>query len=406
MTALLTWSTGCDSGERGLLAAVRTGNLIAVMPARVLWPNEMQPQCERPEETGALVRAPYVQRVGDHGASVLWRSDAAALEHVTFWDPGDVSEGREVYAVESTGKWVPRHARLDDLRPGTVHCYVLQRDEAGEEKVVAGPYPFRTAPEGSDEDEEVHVVVFGDSGTGLEEQRLLAEQMRTVRSDLILHTGDIAYEGGDDDELEAHVFDVYAPLLRSVPMFPSLGNHDLVANRGEGFARAFELPRASDPEGVDRWYSFDFGPAHFVALDSTADFEEQVAWLDRDLEATDLPWVVVYFHHPLYSSGVHGSSHDRREEIAPVLARHHVPLVFNGHDHDYERTIPIDGTTYVVTGGGGRPITRADGDSAFTAFVESAHHFVYLVIQGRVARLYAIDATGRVFDSAELETER
>ena len=34
-----------------------------------------------------------------------------------------------------------------------------------------------------------------------------------------------------------------------------------------------------------------------------------------------------------------------KEDLEPLFARHAVDLVFSGHDHVYERTVPIRGVT-------------------------------------------------------------
>jgi hypothetical protein len=72
--------------------------------------------------------------------------------------------------------------------------------------------------------------------------------------------------------------------------------------------------------------------------------------------------------------------------------------VLAGHNHDCERTKPIDGVTYIVTGGAGRGSRDVD-HSAFTAFSEQVAHSVYGVLAGDELRLYAIDATGQELDS-------
>jgi hypothetical protein len=78
-----------------------------------------------------------------------------------------------------------------------------------------------------------------------------------------------------------------------------------------------------------------------------------------------------------------------------------VKLVLAGHEHDYERTRPVDGVTYVITGGGGKG-TRPVGKGSWTAFSDAVIHFVYVTVEGDVLRLHAIDATGREFDGLEL----
>ncbi|MDP9072293.1 MAG: metallophosphoesterase [Actinomycetota bacterium] len=85
-------------------------------------------------------------------------------------------------------------------------------------------------------------------------------------------------------------------------------------------------------------------------------------------------------HHPPYSSGKHGSTPGARERLEPILARHDVDLVLAGHDHHYERTHPIDGVTYVVSGGGCK--TTAAGRSRFTVVSESTLQFLLVDITG------------------------
>jgi hypothetical protein len=82
--------------------------------------------------------------------------------------------------------------------------------------------------------------------------------------------------------------------------------------------------------------------------------------------------------------------------------RHQVDLVFSGHDHDYERTVPIGGVIYVVSGGGGKDLYEA-GRSEWTAFSRSVRHAVLVRIDGRSLSLEAIEPDGAVFDHLNLK---
>jgi acid phosphatase len=137
---------------------------------------------------------------------------------------------------------------------------------------------------------------------------------------------------------------------------------------------------------------------HFVALDTESDYRTQMTWLDADLAASKAPWKVIYMHRPPYSSGRHGSDGKLRNLLAPILKRHGVQLVLAGHDHNYERTLPQDGTVYIVTGGGGIGTYNVDS-SPYTAFSDSVIHFVYGEVGTDEMILHAIDANGREFDS-------
>jgi hypothetical protein len=83
------------------------------------------------------------------------------------------------------------------------------------------------------------------------------------------------------------------------------------------------------------------------------------------------------------------------------LVRYEVGLVFSGHDHAYERTVPIRGVTYVVSGGGGKRLYPA-GRSKWTAFSKSTHHAVLVRIDGERLYLEAVEPDGAVIDRADL----
>lgn len=167
------------------------------------------------------------------------------------------------------------------------------------------------------------------------------------------------------------------------------------------FRQVFALPENGAPEGLERWYSFDWGNVHFVALDTENLDSSQVQWLTHDLENSNLPFTVAYMHRPAYSSGHHGSSSLVRRTLSPIFEKYGVQVAFAGHDHDYERTRDLGGVTYIVTGGGGAS-TRFVGTSSFTAFSEDVLHFVYGEADSDEMLLHAIDGVGREFDSVRL----
>jgi 3',5'-cyclic AMP phosphodiesterase CpdA len=259
---------------------------------------------------------------------------------------------------------------------------------------ITGRTGFKTAP-APDSTEPVRFLAFGDSGGGGADQYALLEQMYTVPYDLMIHTGDVAYDDGTIQQYEDNVFGVYGDLFKNIPFFPASGNHDYKTMNGAPFREVFNLPGDSG----EQWYSYDWGRVHFVALDTEADYATQAKWLDADLAASSLPWKIVYLHKPPYSSGQHGSDLALRSKLAPVFQKHGVQLVLTGHDHNYERILPQRGVTYVVTGGGGIG-TVAVGMSDFTAFSEDVIHFVYAEVFQDELVLHAIDADGREFDSA------
>jgi hypothetical protein len=185
------------------------------------------------------------------------------------------------------------------------------------------------------------------------------------------------------------------PVARSVPWMVTTGNHDMEAwyspdGYGGQLAR-FSLPDSGfDPKRAPGVYAFTYGNVGVVALDANdVSYEipanlgytdgRQTAWLDRtlqELRASDpVDFIVVFFHHCVYSTSKHASDGGLRAEWLPLFTKHQVDLVINGHNHVYERTdairggevgkpVPIgastdparDGIVYVTAGGGGKTL--------------------------------------------------
>ncbi|MFQ5948135.1 MAG: metallophosphoesterase, partial [Acidimicrobiia bacterium] len=125
--------------------------------------------------------------------------------------------------------------------------------------------------------------------------------------------------------------------------------------------------------------------------------------LERVLAESTAPWKIVAMHHPPYSAGYHGSDIDIRRAFSPIFERYHVQLVLAGHDHDYQRSEPINGVTYVVSGAAAK--TRPTGWADFTEAAYSVRHFVDLRVWPDRLLLQAINQEG-VFDQIVIHLDR
>lgn len=385
---------GCNV-QGGKLAAEGTGDLSYPLTTREAPDTEQAKLCgsgdPSPHGDATLSRLPYLQQVTSASADVLFSGDVTDPVAIEVTTP----DGSEVgtFQAEPGADSSQRVVHIDGLEPSTVYCYSLSG-------MMTEPAGFRTAPE-TGSDSLVRFVAFGDSGSGDSRQEAVFEQLDTVPFDLMVHTGDIAYEKGTSSALTHAFFDVYAPILHSIPAFPISGNHDYKTSSAQPFREAFDLPKNGGPDARERYYSFDWGDVHFIALDTELVGAIQTNWLKQDLVKNSQPWTVVYLHKPPYSSGYHGSTATVQNAFVPLFERYHVALVLAGHDHDYERTNPINGVTYVVTGGGGRG-TRSVGHSSFTAYSEDVLHFVDVEVDADTMTIHAIDGVGREFDSAQI----
>ena len=240
----------------------------------------------------------------------------------------------------------------------------------------------------------MRLAVKGDWGSGLPAQAQLTTQMCSWRASkgftYVLTTGDNFYYP-DGVATQANY---YAPeqCLYDGPGHQwraAWGNHDYL-----GASTADVLGSPSSP----RYFSWTSGDAAFFAYDGTAVTEEQRLWLRREVCSSPAPVKIIYGHQPPFSTGPHGSDLSVREMVHPAARDCGVSLVLSGHDHLYERSVPIDGVTYVVTGGGGHRVYPCGATEEWVARCTPAHHFLYISISRQKTLVQAVGPDGEVFD--------
>lgn len=243
-------------------------------------------------------------------------------------------------------------------------------------------------------------LAVADTGSGDANQRAVGQQMAAVHGrrkvDLVILGGDNIYPSGNLALVEATFRRPYAALLQAgVPFHAVLGNHDIRTDNGSPQV-------AYPPFGMKgRYYNLRKGPVEFFMLDTNgnADWQRQVSWLRTVLSRSRAPWKVVVGHHPIYSSGFYGNDPHLGAKLTSLMERHGVQLYINGHEHNYERSKPIDGITYLVVGGGGaslRPVIRTP-QSARAASVFS---FAEIEAGPRELKIWAWDKDGKQIDQA------
>jgi 3',5'-cyclic AMP phosphodiesterase CpdA len=244
-------------------------------------------------------------------------------------------------------------------------------------------------------------AVLGDFGTGERRQYQLAEQMATLNRrfqyEFVVLVGDNLYGSERPQDFQKKFEFPYKPLLDAgVKFYASLGNHDA---REQRFYKLFNM------EGK-LYYAFTPKPnVRFFALDSTYPEPEQIQWIEKQLTASSNDWKIVFFHHPIYSSGNrHGSDLRLREVLEPLFLKYNVSLVLNGHDHFYERIKPQKGIAYFVVGSGGQlrggNIDRGTGITAKGFDTDLA--FMAAEIVGDQMYFNVISRPGQIVDSGML----
>jgi hypothetical protein len=321
-------------------------------------------------------------------------------------------DGRKI--TESKRNWV----RVGNLSPDHKYAYEVYLNS-----VKIGWGSVRTYPI---EAEKLAFLVIGDWGNGSQPQYEVAEAMQRalqerVGSDspvrFVLTTGDNIYanrilgiirtKSGDKDRHWAKkFFEPYEELLRSIPFYPTLGNHDGDESESPDdlavYLDNFFFP-APEPS---RFYSFSFGGlADFFAIDSTGIETQggspiyeldgkQYRWLEQALSGSRAPWKIPYFHHPPFNAGPgHGSSLERLRHFVSLFGKAEVKVAFNGHEHNFQwskKNAETHGVRYVITGAGGELRSADVSGNLEAANVEAwapEYHFLLVEISGRTMNI-------------------
>ncbi|PQV63342.1 Purple acid Phosphatase, N-terminal domain [Abditibacterium utsteinense] len=305
----------------------------------------------------------------EYGATKKYEQSSEILRTVRWQESGGNREGRLNYAAMPQG-----------LKLGTRYFYRVSCNGS----VIAEGYFTTRMPRGK----AIRFVAFGDNSFGGTNDRAIAYHAYQAHPDFVMNTGDNVYEAGLDSEYVRHFFPVYnadaasprigAPLLRSVPFYSVLGNHDVSNGPNANFDRnrdalgyytALHLP-LNGPQPVnptpivgaeDRLeafrrcagerfprmanYSFDVGDAHFLCLDSNLYLDPTqktvTDWIEADLRVTDARWKFVTCHHGPFNVGPAHYTEQQMRVLAPIFEKHSVDVALHGHEHSYQRPRPI-----------------------------------------------------------------
>ena len=244
--------------------------------------------------------------------------------------------------------------------------------------------------------------VIGDFGLAGEASQQVSDLVKSWKPDYVISVGDNNYPDGKAATMDANVGQYYhefiapykgsyGPGAATNRFFPVLGNHDWQSG-SQPYLDYFTLP------GKGLYYSVNLGPVGLFTLNSMPATDPdgigidsaQAAWLKKELAASQARWNVVVFHHPPFSSGLHGSSEWMQWPYAAWGAH----IILSGHDHSYER-FTHDGIPYIVNGLGGgaryklnAPIAESQVQSQgrYGAMLleasQSALHFKFTLVDG------------------------
>lgn len=320
---------------------------------------------------------------------------------------------------------------IDGLQAGNAYDYTITT-EAGA-LVDAGS--LRTPP--TDDARPLRLLAVGDSGgqpwwVDLQNAPLLQIPMRAgwlppsgnvagigaamaaERPQAWMHVGDVVYPKGEHRYYATGFFMPFADLLRHAPCFAVLGNHDMDGDNGLPFLQNFVLP-TNTVTGDERFFSVPWGPVRIVGLDLQGPMTAEhpaLAFLERALPEVTEPWLIVITHYPFYSASRHGDRPDLQALLRPLLLRHHVDLMLNGHDHNYQRfgdpldpRDDADALVQVTTGGGGKSLYELHEHPRLRASF-GGYQYTVLDFEGLRLELRIKDAAGKVVDTYVLDKQR
>jgi hypothetical protein len=327
--------------------------------------------------------------------AVSWAAPAAVARPRLRVGPADGQPGTQVDADERmytdalTGEAVfTYHARVGSLEPSTRYAYEVLHDGS-----APVPGTFRTGPRGRSG--RFRFTSFGDhaipapvgDGSGPHSPNAGYVVTAVERLDPLFHllNGDLCYANSSDQPVATWT-SYFANITQSAryrPWMPTPGNHENEAGNGPqgylSYQTRFDLPGNGAPAFSGNWYAFTVGPVRIVALNNddvclqdggfsglrrdnvpgyrANGFDPYISgysgglqrrWLERELAAAsqdeDIDWIVVFMHQVAMSSAhFNGADLGIRQHWLPLFDKYGVDLVLAGHEHHFERSVPVRG---------------------------------------------------------------
>jgi hypothetical protein len=254
----------------------------------------------------------------------------------------------------------------------------------------------------------------GDEETAqLVDSVLKADSAAGVQS-VAFTTGDNAYPAGLDRDFVRCFAPSWGDRKKRIMkvLRPAIGNHDYQSQYGAAYYRYFGSRAGPAFKG---YYSYDLGDWHIIALNSEiaaqgglSDRSGQEDWLKKDLRDHSKLCTAAYFHRPLYSSGAHGAS-PIMSRIYTILTEGGVDLVLAGHEHHYERFLPmnaagavdsLNGMEQIIVGTGGGSLTGIRSRIMPGSAVRIQGHWGVLIatLGKEEYRTSFLDVNGQVWD--------
>jgi len=296
-----------------------------------------------------------------------------------------------------------------DLLPDTVIFYSVFNSLS---KQWTHKYKFRTSV--SDKSTHFTFTVLGDSRTRLDAWHMLSSSVR--RANFSIFVGDIVSRGGSIKKWD-NWFKYGEKYLSQNLVYHTPGNHEYYGDpENSNYKNMFVYPENSNNNNF--YYYFKFGNAVFICLNSEdAGDTTQFNWLIKTLEINEsAKWKFVWLHKPFYTSPSHAREMDKYYDTWwKAFDMYGVDVIFAGHTHNYQRTIPINreicttegvesygslpyqGRCQIVTGGAGAPLA-GKGTGWFIASSRNCLNYVFVEVIEDTLKIRAFNEKNILID--------
>jgi predicted MPP superfamily phosphohydrolase len=342
---------------------------------------------------------PYLQNMTYKSVSVCW----ATLDGTTtVTDPDGKTKEVNSYTEHET--------ILYGLEPGKKYTYDVFEDGTDRGKGTFTTFPKNAEP--------FHFVILGDTRSRHEVHQKVVNKIIEQDPLFVINTGDLVAAGNEIADWEKF-FDINKKLIRNVPYFTVLGNHE---QNSKNYYNFFDLP------GNEAYYFFTVGDALFIVLDMDGEyiptpeylkgaerekfwediskdyFEKEKKWLENVLELNKSAGYIFVMFHPTWYSVKKSRTEEaaqRRKFWGNIFERYNVTAVLNGHDHYYHHARHC-GVDYIVTAGGGAPLYKIDAIQPETVKAISIEHFMSININEKEAVMKAIGLDGNIIEEIKV----
>lgn len=417
--------------RQGLLVALLLG-ACAAATAQEATARQPEPNTRVPKGVQRYAPSGFPDRIvaspaqdASIGFAVAWRTDtkvdAPLLEIVVAGDSPDMGEPRRIAATSTplkTENGAAHHhrAEVDGLQADTLYAWRVQGD-----RTWSAWHHTRTAAAATSP---LTLLYFGDTqnkNVSLT-TRVVREAMRHAPdAKLALYAGDLVSGGdGEDDNEWGEWFEANEVLPTSLVVAPAPGNHEYFEEfedtpqerrvLGAHWPVTFALPGNGVTQAEKTTYWFDYQDVRVVVIDGTSALDlgtakAQAAWLDQALGSNPHRWSIVMTHQPFFSPREGRDNVQLRQHLLPVIRKHNVDLVLQGHDHVYGR-LKSPPPVFVVSVTGAKQYRLSDeARKTMRPVAEDTQLFQVLRFDGPRLRYEARTATGRLYDAFDLVDE-